>query len=241
MVSADLDVRDTTAATGFADVLPDLKQRTTRGGMLYVFSLGAVTPLLRRGWLRLSPRAAGAREPFRVCADPDNLPFSSEDGTGFENRIADLVAVASARGPALLLVAASARVPAQHAERARLRSRDGIAGGVRTGADHACVLPRQYVFVYRGERIERVESLDDPRLRTLRVGVALVGNDLAATPPALALAQRGIVANVTGFAMFAERSIGQRMTDALRDGRHRRRRAVGPAGGLLRAPGRRRS
>jgi glucose dehydrogenase len=39
IVSADLDVRDKTAATGFANVLPDLKQRTTRGGTLYVFSL----------------------------------------------------------------------------------------------------------------------------------------------------------------------------------------------------------
>ena len=39
VVSADLDVRDKTAATGFANLLPDLKQRTTRGGTLYVFSL----------------------------------------------------------------------------------------------------------------------------------------------------------------------------------------------------------
>jgi hypothetical protein len=39
IVSGDLDVRDKTAATGFANVLPDLKQRTTRGGTLYVFSL----------------------------------------------------------------------------------------------------------------------------------------------------------------------------------------------------------
>jgi PQQ-dependent dehydrogenase (methanol/ethanol family) len=39
VVAADLDVRDQTAATGFANLLPDLKQRTTRGGTLYVFSL----------------------------------------------------------------------------------------------------------------------------------------------------------------------------------------------------------
>ena len=39
VVSGDLDVRDKTAATGFANLLPDLKQRTTRGGTLYVFSL----------------------------------------------------------------------------------------------------------------------------------------------------------------------------------------------------------
>jgi mxaJ protein len=74
------------------------------------------------------------------------------------------------------------------------------------------------VFVYRGDASGRLDSLDDPRLRSLRIGVALVGNDLAATPPAMALAQRGIVGNVTGFPMFARHRSAQRMTDAVRDG-----------------------
>ena len=39
IVSNDLDTRDKTAATGFANVLPDLKQKTAKGGMLYVFAL----------------------------------------------------------------------------------------------------------------------------------------------------------------------------------------------------------
>jgi alcohol dehydrogenase (cytochrome c) len=39
LVAGDLDPRDTTAATGFANVLPDLKQRTTKGGTLHVFAL----------------------------------------------------------------------------------------------------------------------------------------------------------------------------------------------------------
>jgi PQQ-dependent dehydrogenase (methanol/ethanol family) len=40
IVSADLDPRDATAGNGFGGALADLKQATTRGGMLYVFSLG---------------------------------------------------------------------------------------------------------------------------------------------------------------------------------------------------------
>jgi len=39
VVAGDLDTRDGTAAGGFANVIADLKQRTTKGGMLYVFSL----------------------------------------------------------------------------------------------------------------------------------------------------------------------------------------------------------
>ena len=40
IVSNDLDPRDATAGNGFGNVLADLKDATTRGGMLYVFSLG---------------------------------------------------------------------------------------------------------------------------------------------------------------------------------------------------------
>jgi PQQ-dependent dehydrogenase (methanol/ethanol family) len=40
MVSNDLDPRDATAGNGFGGALGDLKDATTRGGTLYVFSLG---------------------------------------------------------------------------------------------------------------------------------------------------------------------------------------------------------
>lgn len=39
LVAGDLDPRDETAATGFANAVRDLPQRTTKGGTLYVFSL----------------------------------------------------------------------------------------------------------------------------------------------------------------------------------------------------------
>jgi PQQ-dependent dehydrogenase (methanol/ethanol family) len=41
IVSADLDPRDATAGNGWGGVLGDLKQKTTKGGVLYVFSLGS--------------------------------------------------------------------------------------------------------------------------------------------------------------------------------------------------------
>jgi lanthanide-dependent methanol dehydrogenase len=40
IVSADLDPRDATAGNGWGGALADLKSATTRGGMLYVFSVG---------------------------------------------------------------------------------------------------------------------------------------------------------------------------------------------------------
>ena len=160
--------------------------------------------------------AADARE-LRVCSDPDNLPFSSEDGRGFENRIAEIVA--AHLGADLTYYWLPDR-------RGFLRKTLNahacdLVIGLPAESERALTTPAYYrgtyVFVYRSDRIAALTSLDDPRLSRLRIGVALIGNDLAATPPALALAQRGLVRNVTGFPMFGDGSIAQRMTRAVRD------------------------
>jgi hypothetical protein len=39
VVAGGLDVRDSSAALGFVNAMKDLPQATTKGGMLYVFSL----------------------------------------------------------------------------------------------------------------------------------------------------------------------------------------------------------
>src|SRR5437016_155011 len=50
-------------------------------------SLGALPAI----WAVLAT-APLAQSPLRVCADPNNMPFSDARGAGFENRIAKLVA-----------------------------------------------------------------------------------------------------------------------------------------------------
>ena len=56
-----------------------------------------------------------------------------------------------------------------------------------------------HVFVSRTDHRLDVRSLKDPRLRDLRIGVHLIGDDGWNTPPAHAPAARGIVANVVGY------------------------------------------
>jgi mxaJ protein len=63
-----------------------------------------------------------------------------------------------------------------------------------------------YVFVFRKDLHIAVKSLDDPALRTLRIGVQLVGDDYANTPPVHALSRRGIVGNLVGFSVFGDYS-----------------------------------
>jgi mxaJ protein len=60
-----------------------------------------------------------------------------------------------------------------------------------------------YVFVARANGpLADLNSLDDPRLREVSVGIQLVGDDGANTPPAEALVHRGILTKVRGFMVY---------------------------------------
>src|SRR5947209_7059565 len=61
--------------------------RASFAGLAAALGLG-VLPVL--GVAQSRPEAEPV--PFRVCADPNNLPFSDAAGAGFENKIAQLVA-----------------------------------------------------------------------------------------------------------------------------------------------------
>jgi quinoprotein dehydrogenase-associated probable ABC transporter substrate-binding protein len=61
-----------------------------------------------------------------------------------------------------------------------------------------------YVFVYRRDKGLTIRSLDDPLLRQVKVGVQLIGDDYANTPPAHALAQRQIINNVVGYTVYGD-------------------------------------
>src|SRR2546430_2315126 len=58
-----------------------------------------------------------------------------------------------------------------------------------------------YYFIYRADRGLQIRSLDDTVLKHLKIGVNIIGYDYTNTPPAHALAQRGIV-GLVGFGNF---------------------------------------
>src|SRR5213593_4910426 len=58
-----------------------------------------------------------------------------------------------------------------------------------------------YYFVYRADRGLTIRSLDDTALKHLKIGVNMIGYDYTNTPPAHALASRGIV-GLAGFGNF---------------------------------------
>ena len=159
--------------------------------------------------LQLLPRRARLTRDssaLRVCADPNNLPFSNARREGFENRIAELIA----------------KDLGERVEYTWWAQRRGfVRNTLNTGnCDVILGVPEHYdlvrttrpyytstyVFVSRRDRRLRIASLDDPRLRSLRIGVHLIGDDYANTPAAQSLARRGMTANVIGYTVYGDYS-----------------------------------
>jgi mxaJ protein len=60
------------------------------------------------------------------------------------------------------------------------------------------------VFVTRSDKRLKGLTLDDPRLKSLKIGVQMVGNDAMNTPPAHSLARRGLIDNVRGYMLYGD-------------------------------------
>jgi mxaJ protein len=146
------------------------------------------------------------RPALRVCADPNNLPFSNRQGEGFENRIA-------------ALLARDMGVPLEYTwwpqRRGFIRNtlnagRCDLVTGVPAAFDQVRTTRpyyrSTYVFVTRRDRKLRIRSLDDSVLRRVKIGIHLIGDDYANPPPAEALARRGIIRNVVGYSIYGDYS-----------------------------------
>jgi mxaJ protein len=171
--------------------------------------------LLAAFLLPLAAEASEAQRELRVCADPDNLPYSHQNEEGFENRIARLLAAD---------MGATLRYEWTPLRRGFVRKTlgEGLCDVVMgVPAEFERVLATRpyyrssYVFVSPDATLA---SLQDARLPRLRIGVQLVGNDLAATPPGHALAARGLVDNVRGFTIYGDGPAAQRMVQAVANG-----------------------
>ena len=140
---------------------------------------------------------------LRVCSDPNNLPFSNRGQEGFENRLATLIA-----NDLHARVEYTWWAQRRGFLRNTLKAKEcdvvmGLPSAMEMAATTRPYYRSTYVFVSKGLGIK---SFDDPRLKTLRVGVQLIGDDGANAPPAHALAARGIIENVRGYTVYGDYS-----------------------------------
>ena len=174
------------------------------------------------------------RSAFRVCADPSNLPFSDDQGQGFENKIAELMA--QKLGVPLTY---TYYPDALGFVRNTLRANrcDVIMGVVAADELVQNTNPyyrSTYVLAYRDGEGDRFGDLDSPLMQLARIGV------VAGTPVADLLARKGLAGPGAGLQAQCRHARGAARAADDRGPRCRRDRrgfVVGPDRRLLgRAP-----
>jgi mxaJ protein len=152
-----------------------------------------------------------AAETLRVCADPDNMPFSNSKGEGFENKLAEVIA--ERLGDKLeysWFEETTGYVPnTMGSDACDLVM--GYAQGTGLIEDTNPYYYTSYVLIYREDDpdFKGVESLSDPRLRKKRIGI------FARTPPASILAMLGLGANAKPFETYTGQTAAKAAEDMI--------------------------
>jgi mxaJ protein len=141
-----------------------------------------------------------------ACEDPNNLPFSDKAGEGFENKLAQMIASDLNAKLQYVWWAQRRGYVRNTLNESKCDFWPGIGSNVEMVATTRPYYRSTYMFVTRASSNLKGLTLDDPRLKTLSIGVQMVGNDATNTPPAHALARRGIVGNVHGYMLYGDYS-----------------------------------
>lgn len=149
--------------------------------------------------------AQAAQEELRVCADPNNLPFSNREEEGFHNRLAELFAEEMGFSGVTYTWWPQRRGFVRNTLK---KKRCDVIFGVPEGYDilqsTRPFYRSPYVILHRADADFDVTSVDDPVLKDLEIGVGLIGDDYMNTPPAHVLSARGIVGNVKGYPVYGD-------------------------------------
>jgi len=143
---------------------------------------------------------------LRVCADPNNLPFSNQKLEGFENKLAELIAKESGETIEYTWWAQRRGFFRNTLKAGACDVVLGVPAGFEMALTTSPYYRSSYVFITRKDRALDIKSFDDPQLRNLRIGVQMVGDDFSNTPPAHALTNRNIIQNVRGYTLYGDYS-----------------------------------
>lgn len=171
---------------------------------------GLAALLLMTGPLAAQSTDLVSRTSFRVCADPANAPESMKDGTGFENKIAELMSQTLDR-PLQYFWSPMAM---GFVKRTLLSYNCDVIIGFAQGEDMVMTTNAYYTSAYglvtRADGdLADVTTLADPRLKGRKIGV------IAGTPPASYLADYDLLKTTRGYNLNVDRRVESPNEDML--------------------------
>ena len=167
-------------------------RQSSLGGLLGVLIVYCAGPVAAE------PSDLVDRSALKVCADPNNLPFSDEKKEGFENKIAELIGAELGRS---VDYAWFPQVVGFVRNTLRARLCDLVMGTVAGDEIMQTTNPyyfTTYVILYRSDKGLAIAGLDDPRLKTLRLGV------VGGTPPSDLLVRRDLMSHTKPYALTVD-------------------------------------
>jgi quinoprotein dehydrogenase-associated probable ABC transporter substrate-binding protein len=154
---------------------------------------------------------------FRVCADPNNLPFSDEQGRGFENKLAELFARKLNEPTNYTYYPQVIGFVRNTLNALRCDVIIGTAVGDTMVQTTNPYYRTTYALMFKPNNgLDGIESLEDPRLKDKHIGI------VAGTPPATILAEDGLMADAKPYPLTVDTrttSSPQMMTDDVVAGR----------------------
>jgi quinoprotein dehydrogenase-associated probable ABC transporter substrate-binding protein len=196
-----------------------------RLGLGFLLGLAAATPAAAQV-ADLVDRSA-----FRVCADPANRPLSAEDGSGFENAIADLLAEQLGVPVQYTWFPQVIGFVRQTLQAGKCDVVMGYAQGDELVLNTNHYYTSTHVIVVRADgELADVDTLADPRLKGKKIGV------VAGSPPATHVARLGMMPDAEPYDLMVDRRVedpsGQMLAD-LEAGKIDAGLLWGPIGGPL--------
>jgi quinoprotein dehydrogenase-associated probable ABC transporter substrate-binding protein len=153
---------------------------------------------------------------FRVCADPHNLPFSNQQGEGFENKLAETFAEKLGKRLAYAWYPQASGFVRNTLGAHRCDVIMGFPQGDDLVQSTNAYYRTAYALIFKsGGDLEGTASLADERLRQKRIGI------VAGTPPATYLATNGLLTRAKPYALMVDTRIDsspEAMMEDLRTG-----------------------
>jgi quinoprotein dehydrogenase-associated probable ABC transporter substrate-binding protein len=149
---------------------------------------------------------------LRVCADPHSMPFSTEQGEGFENKLAELLAAQLGKG---LAYAWYPQAPGFVRNTLGAYKCD-VVMGIPQGDDLVQVTNpyyrTAYALVFKPDSgLNGIETIGDARLQGKRIGI------VAGTPPATNMALSGLMAHAKPYPLVVDTRVDSSAAAMMRD------------------------
>lgn len=138
-----------------------------------------------------------AAQQLRVCADPDNMPFSNMQKAGFENALAEIIAADLNQKLVYVWQRMGRGFVREYINQSRCDLLIGIPSNFAAVLTTKPYYRSTFTFLVRRDGTLKPTSLDDPALANMRIGVQALDEEY--TPPGEALVKRGMQGSLKAF------------------------------------------